>query len=322
MLLSFVVFVGVFLVAALLLTASGTGASERVKQTLTRLDAILATEGQRGKDELVDIRKQELLSAIPLLNRLLLRFDLTPRLRRLLYQADVKLTPGGLLLLTLTCWAISANLIYLKTGVLSLALFLALVPAALPFGYVFHKRASRFRKFEEGLPAALEMMVSSLRAGYSLVSAIGLVAREAPDPIGREFRICFDEQNYGLELRTAMENLAIRIPLQDIRVLMTAILIQKESGGNLAEVLDKCAHVIRERFQLKKEVRIKTAQGRITGWVLSFLPIGLGILLYLVNPQGIRLLWTNPLGVKMLRTAAVLTVIGALIIRKIVRIRV
>ncbi len=322
MLLVFVVFTGVFLVAALLLAASGTGASERVKQTLNRLDALLATEGHGVKDELVDIRKQELLSAIPLLNRLLLRLDLTPKLRRLLYQADVKLTPGGVLLLTLTCWVLATYLIYMRTGVFLAAVVLGLIPAALPFAYLLQKRAKRFRKFEEGLPQSLEMMVSSLRAGNSLVSALGFVAREAPDPIGREFRICYDEQNYGLELRTAMENLAIRIPIQDIRIMMTAILIQKESGGNLAEVLDKCAQVIRERFRLKKEVRVKTAQGRITGWVLSFLPIGLGFLLYLANPRGISLLWRHPLGLKMLYTACVLELVGALIIRKITRIRI
>jgi tight adherence protein B len=322
MLLIALVFTGVFVVAALLLTASGTGASERVKQTLARLDAILVTEGQRGNDDLVDIRKQELLSAIPLLNRLLVQLELTPKLRRLLYQADVKLTPGGLLLLSLTFWVLAAYLIYMRTGVLLVALILALIPAALPFVFVVQKRAKRFRKFEEGLPPTLEMMVSALRAGNSLVSAIGLVSREAPDPIGREFRVCYDEQNYGLELRTAMENLAIRIPIQDIRILITAILIQKDSGGNLAEVLEKCSQVIRERFRLKKEIRIKTAQGRLTGLTLSALPLILGFLLYLVNPKGISLLWHHPLGLKMLYTASVMTLVGGLIIRKIVRIRV
>ena len=107
------------------------------------------------------------------------------------------------------------------------------------------------------------------------------MGREAPDPIGREFQVCFDEQNYGLELRTAMENLATRVPVQDVRIIITAILIQKETGGNLAEVLDKCAYVIRERFRLKREIRTQTAQGRLTGWILSFLPVCLGILLYL-----------------------------------------
>jgi tight adherence protein B len=322
MLLAFLVFTGVFLVAALLLTASGTGASERTKQTLSRLDAILTTEKRGVKDELVDIRKQELLSAIPLLNRLLVQFDVTPKLRRLLYQADVKFTPGGVILLTLTCWVIATYVIYLKTGVLLVSLILGCIPAAVPFAYVRYKRAQRFRKFEQGLPPALDMMVSALRSGQSLVSAIGVVAREVPDPIGREFRICYDEQNYGLDVRTALDNLAIRIPLQDIRIIITAILIQKETGGNLAEVLDKCSHVIRERFRLKREIRTRTAQGRLTGMIIAGLPLGLAFLLYLMNPQVMSLLWKRPLGLKMLYTGLTMMLLGGLIIRKIVRIRV
>ena len=128
-------------------------------------------------------------------------------------------------------------------------------------------------------------MVSSLRAGNSLVSALRLVAFESPDPIGTEFRICFDEQNYGLELRTAMENLVTRVPLQDLRIVVTAILIQKESGGNLAEVLDKASYVIRERFRLRRQVRVHTAQGRLTGWILSLLPVVLGVALYFDKPR-------------------------------------
>jgi tight adherence protein B len=155
-----------------------------------------------------------------------------------------------------------------------------------------------------------------------LVAALGLVGSESPDPIGIEFKICCDEQNYGLELRTAMDNLVTRVPLQDVRIVTTAILIQKESGGNLAEVLDKTAYVIRERFRLKREVRIHTAQGRMTGWILSFLPIVLGIGLYLVNPDHMSLLWKREIGVKLLYLSAGMTLTGALIIRKIVNMEV
>lgn len=322
MLLAVIVFIAVFLLAALLIAASGTGASEREKQALARLDAALASQKGTPKDELVDVRKKELLSSIPLLNRILLEFELTPKLRALLYQADLKWTPGALLLMALCGWVFGSYLVYLKTGVLLISMILGLIPAAAPFAYVLHKRSRRFNKFEEGLPGALDLMVNALRGGHSLISAIGLVGKEVAEPLGREFRVCFDEQNYGLELRTAMENLANRVPIQDVRIVMTAILIQKETGGNLAEVLDKCAHVIRERFRLKREIRVKTAQGRLTGWILSFLPIVLGLLLFLVHPQGISLLWTKPMGQKMLYTGAIMTLIGALIIRKIVRIRV
>jgi tight adherence protein B len=322
MLLAIIVFLAVFLVAALLIVATGTGASEREKQTMARLDAVLATDTHGTKDELVDVMKHELLSAIPLLNRLLLRLELMPKLRRLLYQANVKWTPGGLIILALTVYVFATYLIWLRTGVFLLSLILGLLPAAVPFVYVFYKRSKRFYKFEEGLPSALELMVNGLRSGHSLVASLGLVGREAPDPIGPEFRICFDEQNYGLELRTAMENLSNRVPIQDLRIMTAAILIQKETGGNLAEVLDKCAYVIRERFRLKKEIRVKTAQGRLTGWILSFLPVVLGVLLFMVHPESIRLLWQRPMGLKMLYGASVMTLIGGLIIRKIIRIRI
>ena len=142
------------------------------------------------------------------------------------------------------------------------------------------KRSKRFGKFEQGLPEALDLMVSALRAGHSLIAAMGLVARECADPVGSEFKMCFEEQNYGLELKTALDNLIERVPLQDLSIVATAIMIQKESGGNLAEVLDKTSHVIRERFRLKRQIQTHTAQGRLTGWILSLLPVVLGIALY------------------------------------------
>jgi tight adherence protein B len=251
-----------------------------------------------------------------------LNLEIAPKLRRILYQANVKWTPGGLLLVSAAAWLVSAYVIYIRMGAAFFSLALGLVPGAVPLGYVLWKRAKRFHKFEEGLPAALDLMVSGLRGGHSLVSVLGLVSREAPDPLGPEFRISFDEQNYGLELRTALDNLAVRVPIQDLRIVTTAILIQKETGGNLAEVLDKCATMIRERFRLKQEIRTKTAQGRLTGWVLSLMPVFLATMLYFIKPEVISLLWTRPAGLKMLYTGSVMMLIGALIIRKIVRIRV
>ena len=322
LLLIVLVFAGVFVVTALLIVASGVGASEREKQTMSRLDSVLAADVTKPEDDLVDFRRNELLSSIPLLNRILLEFEIAPKLRLLLYQANVKWTPGLFVLVSLSIWVLASYLIYLRTGSFLISPILGLIPAGFPLAYVRYKRAKRFEQFEAGLPPALDLMVNGLRGGQSLVAAIGLVGREAGDPIAHEFQVCFEEQNYGLEFRVAMENLVTRIPIQDVKIISTAILIQKETGGNLAEVLDKCAYVIRERFRLKREIRVKTAQGRLTGWILSFLPVGLGILLFLVNPEGISLLWKHPLGQKMLYTGATMTLIGGLIIRKIVRIRV
>jgi tight adherence protein B len=165
-------------------------------------------------------------------------------------------------------------------------------------------------------------MVSALRAGHSLIAAMGLVSRECPDPVGTEFRICFEEQNYGLEMKTAIDNLVTRIPLQDLRIVVTAIMIQKETGGNLAEVLDKVAWVIRQRFRLKRQVMTHTAQGRMTGIILTLLPVVLGIALYFVNPELMSILWTRPIGIKLLWVASIMIVIGGLIIRHIVNMEV
>ena len=252
----------------------------------------------------------------------MLKLELAPRLRTVLYQADLKWTAGTLVLLSVACCVIPGYLLYLRTGAAVFSTLIGLLLGTVPFGYVLQKRRQRFNKFEQGLPESLDLIVSALRAGHSLVSAMGLVANEAPDPIGGEFRICYDEQNYGLELRSAMENLVVRVPLQDLRIVVAAILIQKESGGNLAEVLDKVAYVIRERFRLKRQVRTHTAQGRLTGWILSLLPLILGIALYLVSPDTISLLWKRPVGVKLLYAATIMTVIGGLIIRKIVNMEV
>jgi tight adherence protein B len=322
LLLLLLVFVGVFTVVVLLMIASGTGASQRTKQTLALLSSALAVGTRELHDQIVDIRKQELLSAVPWINRLLLRFELAPRLRSTLYQAGVKWTAGGLLLMCVACFVVPAYLIYLRTGAVAFALLIGLLLGAAPFVYVLHKRTKRFQKFEEELPEALNLLVSALRAGHSLVAALGLVGAESPDPVGAEFKICCDEQNYGVELRTAVDNLVSRVPLPDVRIVTTAILIQKESGGNLAEVLDKTAHIIRERFRLRRQVRVHTAQGRLTGWILSFLPIVLGIALFLVDPDHMSLLWKREIGVKLLYASAFMTITGALIIRKIVNMEV
>jgi tight adherence protein B len=322
LLLLVLVFVSVFVVLAMVMFASGAGASQRTKLTLAHLESALATSSKDSRDQIVDLRKDELLSAVPLINRILLKMELAPRLRILLYQANLKWTAGGLILMSLVSFIISGYLVYLRTDAVIFGLIIGTLVGGAPVFYVLHRRTQRFNQFEQGLPEALDLMVSALRAGHSLVAALSLVARESADPIGGEFRICFDEQNYGLELRTAMENLVTRVPLQDLRIVATAILIQKESGGNLAEVLEKASSLIRDRFRLKRQVRVHTAQGRLTGWILSFLPLILGILLYLVNPKMLSVLWTTQIGLKLMYGAAAMTITGGLIIRKIVNMEV
>jgi tight adherence protein B len=313
-----VVFFGVFAVMALLMIASGTEASQHAKQVNATLNSALAADIAEKHDSLIDIRKIELLSGIPWLNRKLLKFEVAPLLHNLLHQADLNWTAGALLSGCGVCFAIPALLVNMRFHSVPLSLLVGLLLFPAPFIWVIFKRNKRFNLFQQGLPEALDLMVGALRAGHSLIAAMGLVSRECPEPVGGEFKTCFEEQNYGLELKTALHNMIIRVPMQELRIVSTAIMIQKESGGNLAEVLDKTAHVIRERFRLKRQVGVHTAQGRLTGWILTLLPVVLGVVLYISNPKTMSVLWTDPLGIKLLCASIVMLVIGGLIIRKIV----
>lgn len=320
LLIGILVFVGVFGVLALLLAATGTGASDQARVLMTRLESAIAVGKPEMADLIVDVRKNELMSSIPWLDRYLAKIEIAPRLRRLLFQANVKWTVGGLFLICSVCFVIPAYLVYWRTGSAVFGILVGLVIGAAPIGYVMHMRTQRMNKFEQGLPEALELIVSALRVGHSLNAAMGLVSRECPEPVGGEFRLAFDEMNYGLELKSALDNLVTRVPLQDIKIVCTAILIQRESGGNLAEVLEKTSTVIRERFRLKRQVLTHTAQGRLTGWILTLLPVALGCLLYMVNPELMSNLWKKELGIKLLYAAGTMIVIGGLIIRKIVNL--
>jgi tight adherence protein B len=315
-----VVFIAVFAVVALVAAATGTGATKQDKEMMARLDSALATGKSKSDmaDLLIDVRKNELLSTIPWIDKALRKIELTPRLRRLLYQADLKWTVGGLMMMCLVAFAVPGYLAYWRTGQLIFGVLIGAAVGFAPIGYVMFRRTKRLNKFEEGLPEALDLICSALRVGHSLNSALGLVTRECPDPVGTEFRVCFDEQNYGLELKTALENMTNRVPVQDLRIVVTGILIQKESGGNLAEVLEKASDVIRERFRLKRQVMTHTAQGRLTGMILTLLPVVLGCALYFVNPEMMSLLWKRDVGIKLLYAAGGMIVVGGLIIRKIV----
>jgi tight adherence protein B len=256
------------------------------------------------------------------LNRFLRELDILTWFQTLLLQADSPWTVARLMAYSIFSALAFFLLAYLRTSNVMAGFALGALGLCLPTLQVIAKRRSRMAQFEQRLPETLEMMVSAIRAGHSLLSAMGTVAREARPPIGSEFRKCYDEQNFGMDLRIALENLAVRMPLHDVQIVVTAILIQRESGGNLAEILEKVAHVIRDRFRLKRQIRVHTAQGRLTGWILALLPVILGFGIYLFNPNYMSKLWENPVGVKLLYTSAVMTFVGTLIIRKIVNVRI
>jgi tight adherence protein B len=308
-------------VAFLLIMTIGNRTSKRVQ---SRLDALDQEYTPPVREELAtDIRKeQKKLSAIPLLNHWLIKLNLATKTSLFLYQAGVTSTLGSLILMSIAGAVAIGYMLYLRSGDVLPSLILACVFLPLPLAYVKRRRGRRLAKLESQLAEALSMMASALRVGHSFAAALGAVAQECPEPIGGEMRKCFEEQNFGIDLRTSLTNLTKRVPVQDFRIFVAAVLIQRESGGNLAEVLDKVVQTARERFRLKKQVSVHTAQGRLTGWVLSFMPLALGILMYLMNPAGMSILWTADIGIKLLYGATAMNVIGLLIIRKIVKINV
>jgi tight adherence protein B len=312
------VFVGVFTLIALPLSAMGP--SSNAKQALATLDSAIKVDRRDLLPQKLNVRKNEMLSSIPWLNQKLLQFELTPYLRRMLSQADLSWSAGRLLLVCAAGFVIPTYALLETTNNPLLAFGAGVVLGTLPFAWVLFKRHRRFSAFEKNLPEALDLMVSGLRAGHSLLAAMALVARECPAPICGEFKIAFEEQNYGLEMKAALENLIKRVPLQDLKIVTTAILIQKESGGNLAEVLDKTGYVIRERFRLKRQIMVHTASGRLTGLILTLLPVVLGVGIYFVDPGMISILWHREIGIKLMWAAAGLIAIGGFVIYKIVDI--
>jgi len=313
------VFLLVLLVSAggyFFLTAGRTEATE-VKKRLS----LLEIRGIRG-DDLPEVLKTEVLSDVPLLNRLLSRLDIATRIDRRLNQADMKMRVGRFLLLTgvLFCAGIVAGMILHWPTVISVAVGLVLM--MIPNTVVNVKRRLRFKRFMNHFPEALEMFARSLRAGHSFTGAIQLVAQEMPHPIGPEFSKVFEEQNLGIPLRQALLGMTDRVEALDVKFFVTAILIQRETGGNLAEIIDKIGHVIRERFRIQGQLKIFTAQARISGLILGMLPVGVAIMIGILNPEYIKPLWLESTGRILIAVAVTLQILGVLAIRKIIRIKI
>jgi tight adherence protein B len=270
----------------------------------------------------VDILRHDTYSNIPWLNRLLNRFRIASGLRRLIAEADLNWTVGRLLLGSLIAlfavyWIGSfAYPDSVIVPVLAVCAFLS------PFSFIYFRRNQQVRRFSKILPDAMDLVSRALRAGHSLTAAIDLVGQEIADPVGKEFRRISEEQNLGLPLRDALLNFADRMPIPDVQFLVAAMLIQRETGGNLVEVLDKTTTLLRERMRLQGEIRIYTAQGRLTGWILCLLPIGMYFALSALNPEYTKPLTEDPMGRKLLIMGSCLMFLGVLVIRKIIRIKV
>lgn len=193
---------------------------------------------------------------------------------------------------------------------------------AMPFLVLKIKRKRRMRAFEEAFPEALDLVSRALKAGHAFATGLKMVADEMPDPVGIEFRKTFDEQNFGLPLKDSLANLTVRMPSLDVRFFSTAVLIQRETGGNLSEILENLAHVVRERFKILRQVRVYTAHGRMTGYVLLALPVFLAIALSFINPEHMQLLFRERVGHMMLGATVVMQTIGYFWIKQVVKIEV
>jgi tight adherence protein B len=292
---------------------------EQAKETAVRARL---TRPKTAKAARVAVVKEiERLSNVPALNNLLAhRENLVAPLRRLIQQSGTKTTVGVVVLssalLTMTGLLIGQWLLR--------SFWLGLVPGGLagciPAMALVVKRNRRIARFEELLPEAIDLLSRALRAGHAFTTAIGMVAEEMPQPIGAEFRLLYDRQNFGLPLSEALRDFADRVPLLDARFFVIAVLTQRESGGNLSEVLDNLASVIRDRFTVRRQVQAKSAHGRMTGWILSAMPPALALVLMMVSPGYLRPLVDEPAGVRMVVTGIGLQILGTIIIRRIVRI--
>lgn len=266
------------------------------------------------------ILKEEALSSTPWLDNVIRQLPFSGSLSLLIRQAGKEWKLGTLLLSCLAAALIAWWLGSLFVGTWSLLLPVAVVVA--PLGLLYVLREQRFRKFDNQLPEAVDLMSRGLRAGHSIAAVLEMVGTEIADPLGAEFRAMHKEQTLGLPMRDAMVNLVQRIPRDDMRFIATAILLQKESGGNLAQILDKTSNLVRERARLRGQLRIYTAQGRITGWILCAAPFAMFTLISLVNKNYTKSLFGEPMGVKMVEGALGLMLLGVLVIRKIIDIKV
>jgi len=256
------------------------------------------------------------------LDKLLARFRFSARANALAVQAGSSWTIGTLVIYSAGAGLLAFLAAYMFFPAVLLDVIVGVLGWMAPTMYLRHQRSRRLNAFNQGLPDAIDLMARALRAGHSLSSAIEVLSEQAGAGVATEFNVVFRQQNFGVPLRDALLQMADRVPSKDLRFLVTAMLVQKETGGNLTEILDRTAHVIRERIRIGGEVRVRTAQGRLTGTILSLLPVLMLVLTSLLNPEYARILLHDPVGHKLLYVGAGLILVGTFFIRRIVDIQV
>jgi tight adherence protein B len=275
---------------------------------------------EEAPDQSVVVRQHD--GPLPSVEKLIGRTRAGSGLSRLIEQSGVNTTPGALLLASVICAAMAAALTYIFVRFPLAYLLTVPLGASIPLFWVLQRRSSRLKAFEEQFPDALDLVSRSLRAGHAFQAAIGMAAEELMAPAGPEFKKVFDQQNFGLPLRDALNALSERVPLLDVKFFVTAVAIQRDTGGNLAEILDNLAHVVRERFKILRQVRVHTAHGRITGLVLLGLPAFLAIALSLLNGEHMRPLFTEPIGRMLIMATIIMQLVGFVWIRRVIKIEV
>jgi len=319
--IAFLVFVAVslggFVVFSLL--------DERKSRARVLKDRLATTEGVDTRKQLDDIAllRDEMLSEIPAFDSLLRRSDRVSALQKLLSQADLKIRAGNFILLCLACGVVLSVIVYSASHkALIFAWVGFLLGCFIPYSYASYARTKRFNEFEELFPEAIDTLARAVRAGHAFTTALEMIADEISEPVATEFRKLFEEQKFGLPVREAFTNLVDRVPLVDVKLFVTAVMLQRETGGNLAEILDNLSYVIRERFKILRQVRVYTAQGRLTMLLLMGMPPIIIMGMMFMNPTFIQPLFTDPIGHAMLVIGICLQTVGYFVIRKIIRIQV
>lgn len=288
----------------------------RISRELRKLSSERRTEGAPGQSS-ASLLREATDQGPQWLQPVFLRVPRLQDLQHFMAQADVKWSVATYFLLTIGFAAALALAILVAIGGWLPSLFGAVVGALLPYVHVARRRKQRFARFEEHFPEAIDLLGRAIRAGHAFSTGLRVVAEESPSPISDEFRQVYEEQKFGLPLSESLLALSDRMTILDVRIFVTAVLIQVESGGNLAEILDNLSRIIRDRFRFRRQLRTHTAHGRMTGWVLASAPIVAGIGMFMLNPEYMRVLFIEPLGRLMLVMAAGLQLVGFVAIRRI-----
>ena len=320
--LSFVLFAVVAFLAVVLSLEGiynvwASRSSPEAKRIATRLEALA---GEAITQASIERARQP--SRMPRLNALLGATSFGQRMQRFVTASAMAVSPAELIVMSVALGAFGMFLPGLlgKPPIFGGALALGL--AVLPWWRVASRRRTRIERIERQFPEALDLMGRAMRAGHAFPSAVKMVADEMADPMGRDFRILFDEMNYGVPTNEALVHLAARVPVPDVSYFVVAVMIQRESGGNLAELLDKISTIVRERLKLLGEVRTLSAEGKLSAIILTALPFGVALVVNLVNPEFMQVLWTDPMGQRMVGVAIFMMLVGIMWMRSIIRIRV